>query len=124
MLAALAFALSPALAQTPSASDFYLSYRAAFDKAKTIDELLPFMSSKTKAEVEATPPGERAKMFELIKMMGALTRVRVVKEAKNAEGATLTVEALDPEKKKVTGTITILREGGAWTLGGESWSSS
>jgi hypothetical protein len=123
---AVSLAATPGSAQAPpqTASDFYLAYRAAFDKAKTIDELIPFMSKDARAEIEATPAAERGKMFELIKMMGALTGVKVLKETKTASGATLTVEALDPDKKKTTGTIEVVRESSAWKIGNESWSSS
>jgi hypothetical protein len=48
----------------------------------------------------------------------------VLKEAKSADGATLTVEAVDSDKKKTTGTIKVIKEGGAWKIDGESWSSS
>jgi hypothetical protein len=122
----LALLSAPLGAQNPqqTASDFYLAYRAAFDKARKVEELFPFMSKDTRAEVEATPAAERGKMFELMKMMGALTQVKVLKEAKTPTGATLTVDALDPEKKKTTGTIEVLREGGVWKLGSENWSSS
>lgn len=115
---------APALAQTPTASQFYMTYRAAFDKAKTVDDLLPYMSKKTIAQVEATPAAERAPMFEMMKTMGTVTDVKITKETKTANGVTLSVEALDPDKKKTTGSITIVKEGGAWKLDGESWSSS
>ncbi len=114
-----------AVAQTPAqtASDFYMTYRTAFDKAKKIEELFPYMAKSMRAEVDATPAAERGKMFEIVKMMGALTNVKVVRETKTADGATLTVDALDPDKKKTTGKVEIVREDGVWKLGGESWSS-
>jgi Domain of unknown function (DUF4878) len=116
--------LTPLAAQTKTASQFYLEYRTAFDKATKIDDVLPYMSKQRADQVAATPADERAKMFELIKMMGAITDVKILKETKTAEGATLTVEALDPEKKKTSGTVKVIKEGGAWKLDGESWSSS
>jgi hypothetical protein len=116
--------LTPLAAQTKTASQFYMDYRTAFDKATKIDDVLPFMSKQRADEVAATPADERAKMFEMIKMMGALTEVKILKEAKTPEGATLTVEALDPEKKKTTGTVKVIKEGDAWKLDGESWKSS
>jgi Domain of unknown function (DUF4878) len=116
--------LTPLAAQTKTASQFYMDYRTAFDKATTIDDVLPYMSKQRADQVAATPADERAKMFELIKMMGALTEVKILKEAKTPEGATLTVEALDPEKKKTTGTVKVIKEGDAWKLDGESWKSS
>jgi hypothetical protein len=112
-----------AQAATPSASDFYLQYRKAFDAAKKIDDVLPFMSADTTKQIQATPPAERGQMFEMIKMMGALTNVKITKQTKTATGATLTVNAIDSDKKPTVGTIDIVQESGKWKLGKESWSS-
>jgi hypothetical protein len=60
-------------------------------------------------------------MFEMIKMMGALTNVKITKETRTATGATLTVTGLDSDKKNTTGTIDIVQENGKWKLGQESW---
>jgi hypothetical protein len=114
----------PASAQGgQTASQFYLAYRAAFDKAKSIDELLPFLSKKGAEQVKATPAADRPKMFELMKMMGTLTEVKIIKEAKNGDGVTLTVEGVSPDKTKTKGTVEIVKEAGSWKLGGENWSS-
>jgi hypothetical protein len=114
-----------ALAQAPgaSASDFYMQYRKAFDAAKKIEDVLPFMSADTTKQIQATPPAERGRMFEMIKMIGALTNVKIVKETQTAAGATLTVNAVDSDKKNTTGTIDIVKENGGWKLGTESWST-
>lgn len=114
------FAQAPAAG---SASEFYMKYRKVFDAAKKVEDLLPYMSAETKKQVESTPPGERGQMFEMIKMFGAITNVKIVKEAPSPKGATLTVEALDPDKAKTTGTIEVVKEGPAWKLGKESWKS-
>src|SRR5262245_22251923 len=118
-------ATAPLLAQAAgqSASDFYMQYRKAFDAAKKIEDVMPFMSADTTKQIQATPPAERAQMFEMIKMMGTLTNVKIVKETKTATGATLNVNALDSDKKNTTGTIDIVQEGGKWKIGKESWSS-
>jgi hypothetical protein len=123
----LACTASLAIAQQPAqtASQFYMKYRAAFDKAKAIDEILPFMAKENKTEVEATPAADRAKMFELVKMMNKLTNVKVVKEDKAADGSVmLTVEGIDEEKKKNSGKVSVVKEGGDWKVGKESWSNS
>src|SRR6478736_6124085 len=112
-----------AQAGTPSASDFYLQYRKAFDAAKKIEDVLPFMSAETTKQIQSTPPAERGQMFEMIKMMGALTNVKITKETKTATGATLTVTAIDSDKTPTIGMIEIVQEGGKWKLGKESWSS-
>jgi hypothetical protein len=112
----------PATAQTQTASQFYMAYRSAFDKAKKIDDLFPYLSKKTLDQVNQTPAAERSKMFEMMKMVGAITNVKIAKETPTATGATLDVTALDPDKKPTKGTVEIVKEGGAWKLGGESWS--
>ena len=117
-----------ARAQQPkaqTATQFYVAYRAAFDKATKIDDLYPYMAEKNLKQAEATPKEDRAKMFGLIKIMGTITEMKVLKEEHTPDGgALLTVEALDPDHKKTSGKVTIVKEGGAWKLGGENWSSS
>jgi hypothetical protein len=115
--------VSPLSGQSQTASQFYESYRVAYEKATKIADLLPFMSKTTNDQVAATPEGDRDKMFGLMKMMGA-TDVRIVKEAKTAEGATLSVEGIDADKKKITGEVKLVKENGAWKLDSESWKSS
>ena len=112
-------------AQTPkqTPSEFYMAYRAAFQKAKAIEDLFPMMSKEVKAQVEATPKAERPKMFEFVKEMSkGMTGVKVTKETKAADGVTLTVEGMDG-KEKMNGTVQIVNEGGAWKMGKESWSN-
>ncbi len=113
-------------AQAPAgqtASQFYMTYRTAFDKATKMDDLLPFMSAEQVKMINAASADKRSQGFEIIKMMGTMTGVKVTKEEKVGSGAKLTVEGLDSDKKKLTGTIDIVREGNAWKLGKESWSN-
>jgi hypothetical protein len=113
----------PAPAQTETASQFYVRYRTAFDKAKKIEDLTPFLSKKTLDMVNATPEAERPKFFEMMKMMGSITDMKILKETKTADGAMLAVEAMDPDKKKTNGKVEIVKEGSDWKLGSENWSS-
>jgi hypothetical protein len=120
------FAVVAAIGAQPAnqtASEFYMTYRAAFAKAKAIEQMLPLMSAEMKAQVEKTPAAERPKMFEFVQQMSnAMTNVKVIKETKTDTGATLTVEALDG-KDKMSGQIQVVKEGAAWKMGKESWSS-
>ena len=68
------------------------------------------------------PAAERPEMFQFIKEFNNFANVKVLKETKSATGATLEVEGITPEdKKKATATVEVLREGGAWKIGRESW---
>lgn len=108
---------------TQTASEFYVKYRAVFDKAKAVEELLPYMAKEMKAKVEATPASERKDMFEMIKAMSKMSNMKVVKETKNDQGVMLSVEAVGEDRGKMTGQIQIVKEDGAWKVGKESWSS-
>ena len=103
-------------------AEFYMAYRQAFAKAKTIDDLLPWMSKSKRDQMGAMPAGERAKIFGMIKAMDDHTNIKVVKETASATGADLQVEAVSTgSKSKATATITLLKEGGAWKLDQEEW---
>ena len=57
----------PALAQ-PAASykngtEFYLAYRVAFDKATSIDELLPWVARERREVISKAPAAERKEGF-------------------------------------------------------------
>jgi hypothetical protein len=117
---ALTFAV-PAVAgaeQAPqSATEFYQAYRKAFAKAQKVEDLLPMMAASRRAEMQKTPADERTMMFGMLKeMTAAQGDVKVLKETATANGAELSVQAKDS-----TGTVTIVKEGGAWKLDKESW---
>jgi hypothetical protein len=125
-VAVMACAISAAAlqAQKPgqTGSEFFMAYSAAMAKAKSIDEVLPFMSAQRVGQVKGTPADERAMMFEMIKEMGA-KNVKVVKETPSATGATLEATGSDPAGGAMKGTITLVKEAGAWKVDKESWSN-
>jgi hypothetical protein len=111
----------PAAGKAPG--ETYLAYRAAMLKAKTIEETMPWLAKEARAQVEKTPKDERSMMFEFMQeMAGAVTGLEVVNESVKGETAALQVRGTDAESKsKVTGTITMVREDGAWKVAKESW---
>jgi hypothetical protein len=121
MAAAVATAAAQAANANQTPSQFYMAYRTAFDKATKVDDIKQFQSKNVLAQIQATPPAQRADMFKMIKMMGTVTNVKVVKETLTKTGATLSVEALDSDKKKTTGEITLVKEDGGWKLDKEEW---
>jgi len=114
--------LAPALrAQTETATQFYQKYLAAFAKATKVEDILPFMAEKNRKQAEATPKEDREKMFGLLKIL-AHHDVKVLKEERGADGSTiLSVTGVDDDKKAGTGKVTLVKEGGAWKIGEESW---
>jgi hypothetical protein len=114
--------LAPTLrAQTETATQFYQKYLAAFAKATKVEDILPFMAEKNRKQAEATPKEDREKMFGLLKIL-AHHDVKVLKEERGADGSTiLSVTGVDDDKKTGTGKVTLIKEGGAWKIGEESW---
>ena len=124
-LSALTLFALPAAAQKPAQTptQFYMEYRDAWVKAKSIDPIIPYLGKDSRAEIEATPKDKRQMMFEMMKMMGNMSNVKVVKEAKQGDGYMLDLSATSPDKKPMKGTAEIIMEGGAMKLKKESWSS-
>jgi hypothetical protein len=108
-----------------TASQFYMAYRAAFEKATKIEDVLPYMCAANRQQVESTPAADRGKIFGMIKMLDAHTNIKVVKEDHQSDGSVvLGVSAYDTDQKQnVTAAVTILKEDGMWKLGKESWKS-
>jgi hypothetical protein len=125
VMAALMLLAFPVSAQKAgqTATQFYVEYRAAWEKAKTMDPLMPYMSKESKAQYEATPKAQRQPMFEMMKSFGALSNVKVVKETKTPSGYTLEMTGVNSEKKPARGTAEIIMEDGAMKLKKESWNS-
>ncbi len=121
---ALVSAPAPAQNATESASQFYLSYRATFDQAKTIDELVPLMSRKLQSQMQAIATADRASALEALRALATVSNIKVVSQTPTGEGVTLTVEGIDSAKMKSTGRVDLVKEGGAWKLDGENWTPS
>jgi hypothetical protein len=113
----------PAPSQT--ATDFYKQYLDAFTKATTLNDLLPYVSAERRREIEGTPALQRPRIWQGVKTMQSMfTDITVVNEEQHPDGrATLTLSAIDADKKKVTGKVEMLNEKGSWKVGPESWSS-
>ena len=110
-------------AQSKTATDFYLEYQKAFDKATKVEEILPYLTKERRAQVEKTPAAERAQMFELMKTLGTLKDLKVVKETKTQTGYELEATAIDGDGSPSTGTIQIVQEGKDWKVDKERWAS-
>jgi len=111
---------APAWAQA-TATEFYLEYRKAFESAASIGDVLPFLAAAVRKDIESTPTDERAQLFAFIRTLGVQKNLKIVREDAAPEGAVLTVEGLDGSGVMVGGTITLVREDGAFKLQQERW---
>jgi len=107
--------------QKQSATDFYMSYKAAFRKATKMEDLFPYMSKEKLAELKGASAADLRQLWEMSKDLYVFTNEKVVKETLTATGATLDVEAVDADKKKYKATVTLVKEANAWKFQEESW---
>ena len=103
--------------KTPSQT--YMEYYAALQKAKKIDDILPFMTAARRKEAASMPADMKDGMIGMIQEMGIQPGFKIVKEDKTATGATLMLEG-DKSKAKTNVTVTMVREAGAWKIEKES----
>jgi hypothetical protein len=120
LFAGLVVTALPVAAQTKTGTQFYTEYSAAYAKATGFADLLPWMSKAQKEKFASIPPAQQKAMWEMNKQMDPKD-VKVVKETPTADGAKLDVTGMGPEKKMIKGTVTLVKEGGAWKLSGEDW---
>jgi hypothetical protein len=125
MVAALMLIAPPLAAQKggQTATQFYTEYRDAWQKAKSIDPILPYLTKDGRAEIEATPSDKRQMMFEMMKMIGNMSNVMVAKETKQGDSYFLDLTATGPDKKPMKGAAEVIMEGGAMKLKKETWTS-
>ena len=100
--------------KTPSQT--YMEYHAALQKAKKIDDILPFMTAARRKEAASMPADMKDGMIGMIQEMGIQPGFKIVKEDKTATGATLMLEGVDKSKTKTSVTVTMVREAGAWKI--------
>jgi hypothetical protein len=100
----------------------YLDLRAAAGKATKPEALLPHLSSSYRRIVSGLPSGERDEWFQRFKRFPP-TPVTIQAQAVAGDRGALGAVARDAAHVKWSGRIEMVREGGAWKLDDETWSS-
>ena len=111
-----------ACSRAPSPGQTYLAFRQAMDKAKAVEEIVPFMDKASRAKVEAASPEERKDGFEMMKAFSEVFDVKVGKETVTGETAVVEatgVSAMDG--KDSVATVQMVQEDGAWRIKHEKW---
>jgi hypothetical protein len=129
LLAALALAVAGAVAATAAAAielgapaRAYLDLRAATAKATSAEAVLPLLSANYRRVVSNLPRVERDDWFLRFKRFPP-SPVTVQAQAQAGDRCALGAVARDAAHVKWSGRIEMLREGGAWKLDDESWTS-
>ncbi len=129
VLAAVSFALVVGLPVAAQAAGepgpvarAYLDLRAAAGKATKPEALLPHLSARYQRVVGRLPAGERDDWFQRFKRFPP-TPVTIQAQAVAGDRGALGAVARDAAHVKWSGRIEMVREGGAWKLDDETWSS-
>lgn len=122
-LLCLAATLACAAPQTPTQA--YLAYREAFAKAQKLEDVFPLLSKKGRAEMEEIPADQRSRGFEMMKKAGGMKDLKVTKEEVAGDQATVKATGVGGfGDSAMVGTITLVKDGGAWKIEEESWISA
>ena len=117
-------ATAPKKQTAETATQFYLRWRTTALNAKSMAEITPFWTTETTDQFNMEPDSAKAGTLAMVKRVYSMhTDVKVVKETATPNGATLSLEGLDPDKKPVVSIIDIVTENGAWkiTAAVEQW---
>jgi hypothetical protein len=119
--AGLALAADKPAAKT--ASEYYIQYREGLAKAKTKEDLLPYVPEEGRAEMMKASDKEFQEGLKMIQaFMGGITNVKVVKETPAGKDAfTLDVTGTDESNTAGTGTVEVTKVAAGWKKGKETW---
>jgi hypothetical protein len=107
-------------AETPT--QFYIRYLKAVMDAKSVEDVLALWRTELVNEFKQAPADQRVDLDGLKRMYGMRKDVKVTGETLGATGATLSLEAVGPDQKRMTGTAYLVKEKGQWKLfGQETW---
>ena len=110
-----------ATAKTPTQA--YLDYHAALQKAKTLDEVLPYLSKEYRGMLESQPKADRATWLGRLKDMAPARDLKITKETINGDKCTLEGTGTSAKGNPSQGKISLVKEGGSWKLDEEGWAT-
>jgi len=100
----------------------YLDLRASAGKATKADAVLPQLSANYRRVVAGMPSAERDEWFQRFRRFPP-SPVTIQAQAVAGDRGALGAVARDASHVKWSGRIEMVREGGAWKLDDEHWSS-
>jgi hypothetical protein len=101
----------------------YLDFHAALQKAKTLDEVLPYLSAAYRSMLESQPKSDRAVWLGRLKDMSNGKDLKITKETINGDACTLEGTATSAKGNAMRGKISMVKEGGIWKLDEEGWAT-
>lgn len=110
-----------AAAKTPTQA--YLEYVAAVNKARTLAEVLPHLSAEYRGMLESRPNADQPVWLQRLKDAQPAKDLKITKETISGEKCTLEGTGTSDKGNALKGKIMLVKEGGAWKLDEQSWST-
>ena len=115
-------ALAMGCSRGPSPTAVYTSYRQALDKARSFDDLFPFMDKATRSKIETAPPEQRERGFQMGRVMSEVVDVKIAKETVTGDTAVVEADGVQAiSGSDARATVRFVKEDGAWKIAQESW---
>ena len=108
-------------AKTPTQA--YLDCQAAVTKATTLAEVLPHLSAAYRGMLESRPKKDHGVWLERLKDSVNIKDMKINKETIDGDKCTLEATGTSPRGNAVKGKISLVKEGGAWKLDEQFWST-
>jgi Na+-translocating ferredoxin:NAD+ oxidoreductase RnfG subunit len=118
-----AAASSTLLAEAKTPTQTYLEYHDAVAKAKTLDEVMPYLSAMYRAMLESRPKEDRPKWLGNLRDGDAVTALKVTKETVDGDKCTLEATGTSAHGNAVHGKIALVKEYGAWKIDSTAWAT-
>ena len=112
---------APGDSKTPTQA--YLEYQAAVQKAGTLAEVLPRLSAAYRAMLESQPKKEHPVWLGRLKETLNIKGLKITKETISGDKCTLEGSGTSARGNPVKGKVNLVKEGGAWKLDEEFWTT-
>ena len=124
VIATMFSALAPLVVGAQGKSDdpvaVYREYLGVLAKATSLDPLLPYFTKELADGMRKMPKEMQANYLKMNKRV--VNDMKVTKQAVTAAKADLEMTAKDAAGQAMTGTATLVKEGGAWKVDDFAWS--
>jgi hypothetical protein len=124
--ALLALVATPALAQpaAKSPTQTYMDFVAAAGTAKSLADVLPFVSAEWRRNLEGLPKERQALFLESFKDVAGRQDLKITKETISGAKCELAGTAKNKQGWPLTGKVHLLKEGAAWKIDDHVWTTT
>jgi uncharacterized protein YdaL len=119
MFSALASLAVSAQGKSDDPAAVYKEYLGVLAKATTIDTLLPYFTSELADGMRKMPKDMQANYLKMNQRV--VSDVKVTKQTVTETKADLEMTAKDAAGQSLTGTATLVKEGGGWKVDDFAW---